>query len=109
MKTLLCAVTLSVIAVTSAQAQQHSGHDPYKGYVTSNGKTSCCNDRDCSPAPYNDELGMMQLPSGEWVDPRTHVNGNNTAPAIYFSFDGKGHACVRHGHLVCAFIPGEGA
>jgi len=91
-------------------AQHPSGHDPYKGYVRSNGTSSCCNDRDCAPAPYNDELGVMQLPSGEWVDPRTHVNGDHTSPALYFSFDGKGHACVTgDGKLVCAFIPGEGA
>lgn len=84
-------------------------HDPYKGYVRSNGTTSCCGDRDCSPAPYDHIRGLLQLPNGEWVDPRTHENADNSRPAIYWSFDHNAHTCIAAGKLVCAFIPGQGA
>lgn len=79
----------------------HGEFDPYKGYQTPTGG-SCCNDRDCAPAPYNPDTGLMQMPNGEWLDPLT-VPGI----AIYFSFDGRGHACWSS-RLRCAFIPGAG-
>jgi hypothetical protein len=89
---------------TPIQAEGHpppGALDPYAGYKDANG-VSCCGGKDCAPAPYRD--GRLQLPDGTWVDPR-----ETPGASIYFSFDGRGHACVRIGRLRCAFIPGEGA
>ena len=76
--------------------------DPYKGYTTPGGG-SCCDDRDCAPAPYDPNTGLMQMPNGKWFDPLAEPG-----IAIYFSFDGRGHLCYRAGPR-CAFIPGTGA
>lgn len=103
---------LMVISIPAANAQQHpmqGAHDPYRGFTRADGKTSCCGGHDCAPAAWDEERGLIQLPDGTWVDPWSHVNQNQTRPALYFSFDRHAHACLSQGLLHCVFVPGSSA
>jgi len=101
--------TAAATAAFSADFTHPTAGDPYAGYKRADGNTSCCGGRDCVPVPWNDRVGELRMPGGLWLDPRRYVNQDNTKPAIYFSFDGRAHACVSSGRLVCAFIPGAAA
>jgi len=76
-------------------------HDPYADWKTRNG-VSCCHNRDCAPAtawPNGD---------GSWTarqNGRTYFVPDTSVLALK-SPDGRSHACVIGGTVIC-FVPGE--
>lgn len=92
--------------------------DPYRDwkYTTKGGMLiSCCRRTHCGPAPYRWETGEVQLPNGEWIDPREYVAPDSVPPVIFWSSSmerddhrSMAHACVVRGKLRCVALPGDG-
>ena len=76
-------------------------HDPYTNWKTRNG-ISCCHGRDCDPAT------AWQDMDGNWFV--RHRGTTYSVPAHAHipipSPDGRSHACVIGGTVIC-FVPGE--
>lgn len=91
-------VLLVVLAAFLARA-----HDQYHDWKIPGTTTSCCDNRDCGPTRArvaNDGEYWEVLHDGVWlpVMPR--------AMLPFPSPDGRSHACVIGGNVLC-FVPGE--
>ncbi len=85
----------------SAFAENAHSHDPYTEWKTRNG-ISCCHGRDCAPATA--ELDD----NGNWIarqNGQTYFVPPHAVLPIQ-SPDGRSHACVIGGNVIC-FVPGE--
>jgi hypothetical protein len=93
----LCA-TLIALTGLCATAQ---AHDPYTDWKTRNG-ISCCHGRDCDPA------SAWQDMDGNWFVRHRGTTYSVPAHAVLPipSPDGRSHACVIGGNVIC-FVPGE--
>jgi hypothetical protein len=96
---LLCAIL--VAHRPYAQDSHPQGHDPYVDWKTRNG-ISCCHGRDCAPAT------AWQDADGNWFARQNGAIYSIPAHAVLpiSSPDGRSHACVIGGNVIC-FVPGE--
>jgi hypothetical protein len=76
-------------------------HDPYVDWKTRNG-ISCCHGRDCAPAT------AWQDADGNWFARQNGQTYSIPPHAVLPipSPDGRSHACVIGGNVIC-FVPGE--
>ena len=78
-----------------------TAHGPYNDWKTRGG-VSCCNDNDCAPATAWQDL------EGNWFV-RQHGQVYPVPPVAVLpipSPDGRSHACILGGHVIC-LVPGE--
>lgn len=98
----LAALSLLVTGAVAIQcAAPALSHDPYSEWRTRNG-SSCCNDKDCAPA-----TAWTDLEGRWWV--RQQGRTLFVPPSAILplkSPDGRSHACVTGGEVIC-FVPGE--
>jgi hypothetical protein len=95
-------IGLMLLAVVAFGQDGHpQGHDPYVDWKTRNG-ISCCHGRDCAPAT------TWADADGNWTarqNGQTYIVPPHAVLPIP-SPDGRSHACVIGGNVIC-FVPGE--
>jgi hypothetical protein len=93
----LCAMVLALTALCATSA----AHDAYHDWKTRHGM-SCCDDKDCAPTTaWQDMDGNWFVRSGGETHP---VDPLAILPIP--SPDGRSHACILGGRVIC-FVPGE--
>lgn len=101
-------LTLVMAHPAPAQMKGHSeNHEFYKRMKIPGTGLSCCNDRDCRPAPHrvmpNGEI-QFQSRTGSWFTPPPHKLLHEVTP------DGGSHLCslptnVGSEYTFCAIVP----
>lgn len=95
------ALLVAAAAAGPAPVREAAAHDPYADWKTRNG-VSCCHDRDCAPA-----TAWTDLEGRWWVRQQGRtLFVPPTAILPIKSPDGRSHACVIGGEVIC-FVPGE--
>lgn len=96
-------LALAITAAWPVWAQDHhpQGTDPYVDWKTRNG-ISCCHGKDCAPA-----LAWQDM-DGNWFARQNGATYSIPAHTVLPipSPDGRSHACVIGGNVIC-FVPGE--
>ena len=109
LKLIIFALVLLVDLQLPAEA-----HDIYSHLVDSTGK-SCCDDKDCRPAPYRVKAnGVQMYVDGDWIDVPNHTIQYRVLLGDSGE-TGGGHWCgfayrFHPGHLtLCAVLPPNAA
>ena len=83
-----------------------AAHDGYAEVMTPDGRTSCCDDKDCSVVPWREtEHGLEYKLDGFWVRGQEHNQ-------LYQPIDDQAHACWEREsappNARCLIPPGMG-
>ena len=89
---MLSRVLIVLLSTTLLMAQMPGHHkyhtEFYSKLFMKDGKTSCCNEKDCGPTPHRNVNGKWQVKvEGKWIEPPQDVIQYHVTP------DGKAHTC----------------
>lgn len=97
----LAAICFAAMLVLGALIAAARAHDIYHDWRTKHG-ASCCNDKDCAPAT------AWQDTAGNWFTRQSGKTYTVHPDAVLKipSPDGRSHACILGGRVIC-LVPGD--